>query len=64
MLPMVFPYRDPLVAIVEITDEGIFIRGTESEIIGASPASLGFSKPGLVDPITASIKNRVLPIKR
>jgi hypothetical protein len=49
---------------VEITDEGIFIRGTESEIIGASPESLRFSKSGLVDPITASIKNRVLPIKR
>lgn len=64
MLPMVFPYRDPLFSIVEIADEGIFIRGTESEIIGASPESLQFSKSGLVDPITASIKNRVLPIKR
>ena len=64
MLPMVFPYRDPLFAIVEITDEGIAVRGTESEIVGTSPEALRFSKPGLVDPITASIKSRVLPTKR
>lgn len=64
MLPMVFPYRDPLFAIVEITDEGIAVHGTESEIVGTSPEALSFSKPGLVDPITASIKSRVLPIKR
>ncbi len=64
ILPMVFPYRDPLFAIVEITDESISIRGMESEIVGALPQSLNFSKAGLTDPITASIKNRILPIKR
>ena len=64
LLRMVFPYRDPLFAIVEITDEAITVRGRKSEIVGISPSEMAFSKRGLVDPITAAIKDRVLPIGR
>ncbi len=64
LLRMVFPYRDPLFAIVEITDEAITVRGRESEIVGTRPEELAFSKRGLTDPITASIKDRILPIAR
>lgn len=61
MLRYVFPYRDPLFAIVEITDAGIRIEGRKSEIVGASPEALRFFKKGLADPITASVKSRFLP---
>ena len=60
-LRYVFPYRDPLFAIVEISDDGIRIEGRESEIVGALPEKMHFSKSGLVDPITASIQDRFLP---
>ena len=62
LLRFIFPYRDPLFAIVEITDEGIRIEGRESEIVGAMPSDLNFSKKGLSDPITASIRDRFLPL--
>ncbi len=64
LLRLVFPYRDPLFAIVEISDKAITVRGAKSEIVGASPEALQFSKPGLIDPITASIQSRTLPIKK
>ena len=63
LLRCVFPYRDPLFAIVTISDEGIRIEGRESEIVGPMPSDLHFSKKGLVDPVTASIKDRFLPIE-
>lgn len=64
MLRMVFPYRDPLFAILEITDEEIVIRGRSSEIVGPSPSALKFKKYGLCDPITASVRTRRIPLKR
>lgn len=58
----VFPYRDSLFAIVEIADDIITIKGQDSEIVGNSPESMDFKKVGLLDPITASIRSRVLKI--
>ena len=61
-LPMVFPFRDPLFATVTITDEAITVCGRTSQIVGASPEELHFVREGLVDPITAAISDRVLPL--
>lgn len=61
-LPMIFPYRDPLFAIVDVNDEAITIHGRRSEIVGASPEELHFTRPGLTDPITAIVSDRVLPL--
>lgn len=61
LLRCVFPYKDPLFCIVEIDAEGIQIRGTASEIVGAAPEELAFRKQGLVDPVTASVQDRRLP---
>jgi hypothetical protein len=62
VMRQVFPYRDSLFAIVEIADDIITIKGRDSEIVGDSPESMEFKKVGLVDKITASIRNRVLKI--
>ena len=62
MLRHVFPYRDPLFAIVEIGDGEIRITGRTSEIVGATPAQMNFQKAGLVDPITASVCDRVIAL--
>lgn len=61
-LRYVFPYRDPLFAIVEITDGKIDIRGMRSEIVGQKPDELNFYKPGLQDQIIASVEDRTLLI--
>lgn len=58
MLRCVFPYRGPLFAVVEIDDSAIRIRGRTSEIVGKTPEQMGFTKAGLVDPITASVIDR------
>ncbi len=63
MLRLVFPYRDPLFSIIEITDEQIVIRGRTSQIVGSSPRALQFKKWGLEDPITAAVRTRTLPLK-
>lgn len=60
ILRFVFPYRDPLFAIIEITDAGITIKGRSSEIVGKVPEDLAFKKKGLTDKITASIESRRL----
>ena len=64
LLRAVFPYRDPLFAIVEITDETVTVQGRSSEIVGCTPQALQFSKRGLCDPITAAIQSRTLPIQK
>lgn len=64
LLRMVFPYRDPLFAIVEITDGAITVHGKESEIVGEGPKEMSFTKKRLIDPITASIQNRCLSIRK
>ena len=61
-LRYVFPYRDPLYAIIEITDSAIKINGRESEIVGALPESMNFTKKGLTEPVTASVISRDLKI--
>lgn len=61
-LRSVFPYSKPLFAIVEIDDEIINIRGREGNIVGATPRELGFKKAGLVDKVTASVKDRTIRI--
>ena len=62
-LRSVFPYREPIYAIVDIDDNRIEIMGKQSEIIGKSPADLQFCKPGLVDTITAGIKNKTIVLQ-
>ena len=60
LLRHVFPYRDPLFAIVEIDDGEIRITGRTSEIVGSTPEQMHFVKSGLVDPITASVIDRII----
>lgn len=62
MLRYVFPYRDPLFAIVEIEDGELRIKGRSSEIVGKTPAQMSFRRPGLVDPITASVTDRTVTL--
>ena len=57
-LKKLFPYRDPLFAIIDIDDAEVRIRGGDSYIVGATPSELGFQKDGLCDEITASVINR------
>ena len=61
-LESVFPYRDPLYAFIEITDNAIYINGTASEFVGLPPEKINFVKKGLCDPITASVTNRKIDI--
>ncbi len=60
LLRQVFPWREPLYAIIEIEDGEIRVRGVRSEIVGAEPQALAFEKPGLVDPIVPEIADRCL----
>ena len=62
LLRQVFPWRDALFAIVEIDEGEVRVRGVRSEIVGATPESMDFEKPGLVDPIVSEIAERVLPL--
>lgn len=54
----VFPYEKPLYAMISIDDSGITVTGRETAIVGALPEELNFQKPGLRDPVAASIQNR------
>ena len=58
LLKYVFPYEEPLFAVVEITDGEIKISGTQTEIVGTKPCEVNFKKAGLVDPVEAVIRNR------
>ncbi|MBE6644293.1 MAG: hypothetical protein E7612_02800 [Ruminococcaceae bacterium] len=62
LLRYVFPYSEPLYAIVEITDSEIIIHGRESEIVGALPQEMNFKKAGLVDKIEPCVRNRTIKI--
>lgn len=62
LLRQVFPYKDPLFAMITVSEDAITIQGTKSEIVGKAPHELDFQKPGLCDPITASVEDRVLPL--
>jgi len=62
LLRQVFPYRDPLFAIIEITDCSVTVHGRRSQIVGALPEEMHFTKPGLTDPVTAAVEDRILPI--
>jgi len=64
LLRHVFPYRDPLYAIIQITEDAINVSGTVSDMVGQSPESMNYRKEGLIDPITASINDRHLRLKR
>ncbi len=63
-LESVFPYQEPLYAIVDVTDEAIYVNGVESKIIGATPEQLQFKKIGLTDKITASVIDRTIKTNR
>lgn len=65
------PYRDSIFAIVTIDEQGIDIKGVESEFVGPSPDELGLYEPGTWwsgygDKVhsTPSIENRYLPIMK
>ena len=61
-LRSVFPYSEPLFAIVKIGGGVIEIKGREGNIVGATPQELGFKKVGLIDKVTASVKDRTIRI--
>lgn len=60
-LKNVAPYRDPLFAVVTVTDAGIFIRGRESEFVGPSPYDLGFPESSSEFLSTPRISSHILP---
>lgn len=62
LLRQVYPWRDGLFAIIEIEEGEIRVRGVRSQIVGATPAAMSFTKAGLVDPITPEIIDRTLPL--
>lgn len=62
MLRNVFPYKDPLFAIFEMSGCDVRVTGTASEFVGDSPSELGFNKRGLKDMITPTIKDRAFKI--
>lgn len=59
-LESIFPYREPLFAIIEIEDGVIRINGRRTWIVGAKPAELNFTKEGLEDKITSKIRTRTV----
>ena len=63
-LSKIFPYRDPLFAIISLSDDGITVQGTATEIVGASPEELNFTREGQVDPVSSSIIDRKLPFHK
>jgi predicted phosphodiesterase len=62
-LESVFPYREPLFAIMEISDGEITVKERASEFVGATPKELKFVKWGLKDPVTPKIRARKVKIK-
>lgn len=58
----VFPYSDPLFAIIEINTDAVKIFGRSGHIVGPTPAELHFQKEGLCDPVTPSVSDRVLSL--
>ena len=58
LVKYVFPYKDPLYAIIEITDSEIIVTGRESEIVDIQPSEVNFKKEGLVDKVEAIIRSR------
>ena len=63
LLKMVFPYKDSVFAIVEVSDESVSIKGKQSEIVGALPEDMNFKKRGFNERISASIENKHLRMK-
>ena len=62
-LKYVFPYKEPIFAIVEITADEIKIIGAKTEIVGTKPAEVNFEKKGLVDPVESVIRDRIIKRK-
>ena len=60
LVKYVFPYKDPLFAIIEITDGEIKVVGRETEFVGIAPHEVNFQKKGLVDPVEAVIRDRLI----
>lgn len=57
------PYREPIWALVEITDgKEIMIQGKKTEFVGSSPASLGVDAESYIYPIVPFISDRILKI--
>jgi len=63
LLKMVFPYKDSVFTIVEVSDESVSIKGKQSEIVGALPEDMNFKKRGFNERISASIENKHLRMK-
>lgn len=60
VLRQVFPYKEPLYAIITVTDDKIIIKGKETLIVGKTPEEMNFSKKGLEDKVTPKISDRIL----
>jgi 3',5'-cyclic AMP phosphodiesterase CpdA len=60
----VFPYSNPLYAIIEINDDEINITGKSGDFVGKTPRDINFEKTGLTDPITTSIIDRTIKIRQ
>lgn len=58
LIKYVFPYKEPLFAVIEITDGEINISGRETEFVGTKPTEVNFKKAGLVDAVESIIRNR------
>ncbi len=63
-LRYVAPYRDPLYAIVTITDGVIDIRGPKSEFVGPAPAEMGFPMDSWEDIVSPSVTDYSLSWRR
>ena len=57
------PYKDPLYAFVEISDEAINIEGRETSFVGPGPEELGMPDQPENNPIVPRISNRKLQLK-
>ncbi len=63
----VAPYKDPLFAIITVDDDGIDIKGVQSEWVGPSPDELGAKEDWSwckdIPDLSPSIQDRYIPLK-
>ncbi len=64
ILKKMFPYEEPLYAIVEIDEEKIKIKGTSTRIVGQQPADIHYEKTGIIHEISSAIADKELPLKK
>ena len=62
ILKKMFPYKEPLFAIVEIKDDAIYIKGRKTEIVGQQPEEIHYEKTGYMHEVSSAIEDKVLPV--